>query len=272
MMRRARPCILASLMLGGCGLQPLYGGGSGGAVAAHAALGARSRRSPASRAGWCATSSSTGSAKPVAGPAISARRHARRQYHRVRPSRRPRRDAGAPDACAPATSSSMLRTERCVLDATAGSDAGIDIVSSRICDRRRRADRAREPGRHRRRPDRRAARRLRRAHDAQRSEGEQGLDRPVGRPARPEHPLLSFPRARRSAVARARRAAAASALGATQARGAFRCGEVGRRPARRRSCRDEPVRRQRAIWIEPAGNDIADGVEALLERPPPRCR
>ena len=36
-----------------------------------------------------------------------------------------------------------LATGTVVLDATAGSDAGIDVVSSRICDRRRRADRAR---------------------------------------------------------------------------------------------------------------------------------
>ena len=106
---------------------------------------------------------------------LPARGRARRQYHRLRHPRRPRRRRASGGRCARATGWSTSPPAQVVLDATAGSDAGIDVVSSRICDRRRRADRARAAVDGGRRPDRRAARALRGAHGARRrDEGRQG--------------------------------------------------------------------------------------------------
>jgi LPS-assembly lipoprotein len=128
MMRRSL-FALAMLCLAGCGLRPLYGGGSGSSVAA--TLNAVSVGPIAGRAGWLVRNKLidrlNGSDAPNAayrlevtlddnitafGPrsdraATQERRTLRARYQLVE-----------------------LRTGMVVLDATAGSDAGIDIVSS----------------------------------------------------------------------------------------------------------------------------------------------
>ena len=96
-----------------------------------------------------------------------------------------------------------------VLDATAGSDAGIDVVSSEYATVAAEQTAARAIS-----PDvvadqivaRLGALRARRA--AAQVKASKSVDRPRGRPARRRRPLLSVPRPRRRAVARAWPAAA----------------------------------------------------------------
>ena len=90
MMRRRLPALLLA-SLTGCGLQPLYGGGSTGPIAA-TLRSVRVGPIAGQGAGCCATSSSTAWARPARSRRLSARRDPRRQYHLVRNPRRPRRD------------------------------------------------------------------------------------------------------------------------------------------------------------------------------------
>ena len=133
---------------------------------------------------------------------LSARRDARRQYHVIRPAAATglrRRSAGR---CAPATSSSSSRTGMVLLDETAGSDASIDIVSSRICDRCGGADCAREFARDRRRPDRCSSWRFTpRGRSREVKASKASIGRAVDQPVRRSD--FTFPRSGRSAVASA---------------------------------------------------------------------
>ena len=91
----------------------------------------RSRRSRGGPAGWCAPRSSTGSAARDGDPAdLPARGRARRRHYRLRHPLRQCGDARAADACGRATGWSTPARGTVLLDATAGSDAGIDVVSS----------------------------------------------------------------------------------------------------------------------------------------------
>ena len=90
-----------------------------------------------------------------------------------------------------------------VLDATAGSDAGIDIVSSEYATVAAEQTALEQLAGRRRRPDRRAPRPSTRRGPARPSEGAKAvIGRAVDQPDR-RRPLLPVPWARRSAVARA---------------------------------------------------------------------
>ena len=213
MMRASRSLLLA---LAGC--SPAAAFTRSTAAASRARLRrpcARSsrRRSPVSRAGWCATSWSTGLGEAGSGDAgLSARRHARRQYHLVRPAQRPRGDAGAADAARalsarrPQQRHGRARRDRRVRRRASTSSApnmrpsppsrprsriSPDIVADQIVARL-----ALFASRTRRR----------------RSEGEQG-ERSAARSTSPptDSPLLSVPWPGRGAIARAGGAAARGA-------------------------------------------------------------
>ncbi len=175
---------------------------------------------------------------------LPARRHARRQYHLIRPSQRPRRDSGAPDA---ARALPARRT------AQRNGRARRDRRIRRGHRHRQLANmRPSPPSRPRSRilsdivADQIVARLALYASrtDARRSEGDQGSDRPRGRPAGQRDPLLSFPRPGRGAVAGVWPRGCSKALGATKfivAAGAVKADPA---IAGRRSGRAEPVRRQ----------------------------
>jgi LPS-assembly lipoprotein len=128
-MKRTMLLIAAALTLSGCGLQPLYSGGNQGAVAQ--SLGGVEVQPIPERAGWLMTNALSDRIAPLAGgepqyrlvvelddriegfgvraddSVTRERRSLRARYQLVR-----------------------LSDGAVVLDATAGSDAGVDVVSS----------------------------------------------------------------------------------------------------------------------------------------------
>ncbi len=130
-MRRALPALaVAAALLSGCGLRPLYAGGANGAVAQSLA-GIEVAPIP-ERAGWLVRNAlvdrlaASGSAAPryrlevelddqISGFGIRTDNAVTRERRTLR-ARYRLRDAGAANTV--------------LLDATAGSDAGIDVVSS----------------------------------------------------------------------------------------------------------------------------------------------
>lgn len=130
MMRAAAPLLAAALLLSGCGLHPLYADGSRGAVARSLA-GIEVAPIP-NRAGWLVRNAlvdriaAAGTAPPryrlevelddqITGFGIRIDNAVTRERRTLR-ARYRLRDAGAAGTV--------------LLDATAGSDAGIDVVSS----------------------------------------------------------------------------------------------------------------------------------------------
>ena len=128
-MRRALIIVAAALLLPACGLRPLYAGGSGGQVAA--ALSAVEVAPMPGRVGWLMYNKlkdrlgDTGTAEPryrldveldddIVGLGIRGDRAVTRERRSLRARYR----------------LTELGTGQVVLDATAGSDAGIDVVSS----------------------------------------------------------------------------------------------------------------------------------------------
>ena len=153
-----------------------------------------------------------------------------------------------------------------VLDATAGSDAGIDVVSSEyatVAAEQTAVERLAEVvadqivarlatvrGAHRAAPAMKAAK------------GSIGaaLDQP-------ERQSASICSTAPTKPSRARLASGCSTGSAGPIRHLGRRAQIRSGAARRRSRRDGLVRRPRVIWIEPAGDEIADAVEALLDAP-----
>ena len=148
--RLARSWLLA---LAGCRLRPLYAGGAPGRSRRRCAA-SRSRRSTG-RAGWLVRTalvdrlgSGSGAQSATGSRSSSTTTLPASASARDNAVTRERRTLRARYRLIDAARGTVL------LDATAGSDAGIDVVSLRICDRRGRADRARAPLRRGRRPDR----------------------------------------------------------------------------------------------------------------------
>ena len=232
MMRRARPCSLACLALAGVRASPALRRRRVGPGRGDAALGrGRADRGPG-RAGWCATSWSTGSARPAAAPRLSARRRARRQYHRLRHPRRPRGDARAADAARALPAGRRSQPARWC--STRPPDRTPASTSSAPNMRPSPPSRPRSSICPTIVADQIVARlgALRGAHAAGASEGEQGSDRPRGRPARPRRSasICSTARTRRSRAALGERLL--KALGATQVRSSLAARSS---PIRRRS-------------------------------------
>ena len=226
-----------------CGLRPLYGGGRAGAVAAtlrsvevapiEGQVGWLVRNKLLDRLGATASGAAAYRLEVALDDDITAfgirgdraatreRRTLRARYQLV-----------------------DLATGAVVLDATAGSDAGIDIVSSEY------ATVAAEQTALERLSDvvadqivaRLALFAARTAPRPQMKATKASIGA-VGRPARPGHPLLSVPRPRRGPVAGARRAAGPGARRRPLHRHRQRH-PLGPGAARRRSRGDEPVRRQ----------------------------
>ena len=171
MMRRARPRCLRCCALAGCGLHPLYGGGAAGPVAA--TLRSVEVAPIAGQSGWLMRN------KLVDRLGEAGRRHAglparRRRSTTISPSFGLRSDRAATRERRTLRARYQLvelGNGTVVLDATAGSDAGIDVVSSEYATVAAEQTALEQSRRHRRRPDRRAARALRVAHRRGASEG-----------------------------------------------------------------------------------------------------
>ena len=206
MMRRLALICSRSLLLAGCGLHPLYGGGVGRPGRGDAALGPGRRRSPA-RSGWLVRNKlvdrlgEAGSGTPHYRLDVDARR----QHHRVRHPRRPRGDPGAADAARalpagrPAQRRRWCSTRR--PDPTPASTSSAPNMRPSPPSRPRSSTSPRSSPT---RSSRGSA--LYASRDRRRSESDQGqsIGRAVDQPDR-DSPLLSVPRPRRGAVARARR-------------------------------------------------------------------
>ena len=128
-MKRAAPLVAALLLLSGCGLRPLYGGGGSGVVA-QALSGVEVNPIPG-RAGWMVRTALEDRLGNGNGAAIRYRLEVELDDHitgfGIRTDNsitRERRTLRARYRLVDPTLGTVL------LDATAGSDAGIDVVSS----------------------------------------------------------------------------------------------------------------------------------------------
>ena len=163
-MSGSRRCSRCSARWPACGLQPLYAGGGAAPVATALNRGAgRPDRGQGGLAGRQCAERSLAAERRAA--ALSADGEARRRPDRARAPPRRHGDARAPDA-AGALSAGRCGRGHGAVDATAGSDVGVDVVGVRICDDRRREHRARAAVRDHRRSDRRAAGRCTRGRGA----------------------------------------------------------------------------------------------------------
>jgi LPS-assembly lipoprotein len=128
-MKRLAPLLAAALLLSGCGLRPLYGGGSGSPVAA--ALRSVTVAPIPGQVGWLVHNKLTDRLGPTADAGAAYRLEVELDDNitgfGIRGDRAVTRERRTLRARYRLVD---LKTGGVVLDATAGSDAGIDVVSS----------------------------------------------------------------------------------------------------------------------------------------------
>ena len=181
------------------------------------------------------------------------------------------RRRGHPRAADPARALSAGRRRqaaRSLLDATAGSDAGIDVVGSEYATIA--AEQTALESLPRRSPTRSSpgSRSMRSAQPAARDGEGEAARRSRGRCRRPAESASSCSTAPTRPVARAGQLLAAALGPGGGADRADRRRAQGRSgPARRRGRLDLAVRRRALYLVEPAGDESVAAVEALLEAP-----